>query len=99
MDFQRKLIRLLIEETSGKTLNTGLPAGVTTEIVEAMASQLGKFVALSCGGNAEVMSRFLEGASAYMFEVAADTQKAGAFIGDPANWHVIGKDGKPGGTA
>jgi len=65
------------------------------EIVEAMASQLGKFIALSCVGSAEAMNQFLEGASAHMFEMAADTQKAGQFLGDRANWKVIGPDGKP----
>jgi len=27
MDFERKLIRLIIDETKGKTMSTGLPTG------------------------------------------------------------------------
>lgn len=92
--FQDKLTLLIIEETKGKSVLTGLPDGKTAEVVEALASQLGKFIALQCGGDAKAMSNFLEGASSYMFEIATDTQKAGQFLVDPGNWHVRGPDGK-----
>jgi hypothetical protein len=94
MTFEDKLIRLMIEETKGKTIQSGLPDGKTAEVVQAMAAQLGGFIALSCGGDAAVMSQFLEGASSYMFECAADKQKAGAFIADKSNWYVRGDDGQ-----
>ena len=85
MTFQDKLIKLVIEETKGRPI-TGQEEGKTAEIVEALAAQLGNFIALQCGGNAEAMSMFLDGASAYMYECAADKQKAGQFLADPANW-------------
>mgnify|MGYP001566108599 CR=1 FL=1 len=86
MKFQDKLIHLILAETNGKSIATGLKDGKTAEIVEAMAAQLGCFIALQCGGDAAVMNTFLEGASAYMFECAADKQKAGKFLADPKNW-------------
>jgi len=91
--FERKLIRLILEETKGETIESGLPSGTTGEICASMAGQLGKFIALQCGGNAQVMSMFLDGANNFMFESAADTSKAGQFLADPENWFAVGPDG------
>lgn len=91
--FHDKLTMLVIETTGGKTISTGLESETVAEVVEAMASHLGKFIALSCAGCPQAMSTFLEGASAYMFESATDMQKAGQFLGDPSNWYTVGADG------
>lgn len=94
--FEKKLIMLITDETKGETLATGVKEGVTADVAEAMASQLGKLIALQCGGRADLMNMMLEASAAYMFEVAAQTQKAGHFLGNPSNWRMMrrGADGK-----
>lgn len=81
--FEKKLIKLIMAETKGETLATGLEDGVTAGLTEAMASQLGKLIALQCGGRTEIMNMMLEASAASMFEVASQTQKAGQFLADP----------------
>jgi len=91
--FADKLARLMLETTKGETRESGLPAETVGEVVESVASMLGKFIALQCGGHQESMSVLLDVATQYMHETAADTQKAGQFLADPANWFTVSADG------
>jgi hypothetical protein len=80
MNFNDKLISLILAETKGKSLRPGLKAGKLAEVIEALAAQLGTVIALHSGGDAKTMNTFLEGASSHMFECAAEKQKFGQFI-------------------
>lgn len=86
--FRDDLTKLILEHTNGKTMATGLPEGKTGEIVADMIEQLAKFIALSCNGDAIAMNKFLEGASSYMFEIAAETAPMGKLMGTAANWNA-----------
>lgn len=92
-DFNDKLAMLIIEHAGGKPLSGGMTAEKSAEIVECLARAIGTHIAIQTGGDAKWMNHFLEGASNYMFEAAADKQKAGQFIADPANWYQVGPDG------
>ena len=93
--FDDKLIMLIMEHTKGKPY-TNMTAEISAEIVESMARQIGTHIALHTHGDAKWMNHFLESASNYMFEAAAEKQKAGQFLGNPDNWHPMerGPDGK-----
>jgi hypothetical protein len=58
-----------------------------------MAEQLGKFIALQCGGHPQMVSFFLDGASQEMHEVCADTMRVGQFLANPDNWFVVDSKG------
>jgi hypothetical protein len=92
-DFNTKLTMLIMQEADNKPLSGGMTAEKSGEIVEALARQLGTHIALVTGGDAKHMSEFLEGASAYMFEAAAEKQKVALFMADPANRYYVGPDG------
>jgi hypothetical protein len=79
MTFESKLASLITSEMQGRTVNNG-------EIAEAMTRSLGKFIAISCGGDAAEMGEMLERTSAYLFVVAADTQQVGKFLANAENW-------------
>ena len=93
--FNDKLTMLMVEHCGGKP-HTNMTAELSAEIIEALARQIGTHIALQTHGDAKWMNHFLEGASAYMFEAAAEKQKAGQFLGDPKNWKMMerGPDGK-----
>lgn len=92
-NFERKLIRLILEETRGETIESGLPSGTTGEICYAMANQLGKFIALQCGGHQKMMSDFLDMSVMAMNEIAGETQAAGQFLANPDNWFQVDSQG------
>jgi hypothetical protein len=91
--FRDKLTRILFETTKGESLEGGLPSETSAEVVCAIAEQLGKFVALQCGGHRDSVAAFLDMATQQMHEEAADTMKAGQFLANPDNWFVVDSRG------
>jgi hypothetical protein len=91
--FRDKLTRLLFETTEGQSLESGLPSETCAEVVAVMAEQLGKFVALQCGGHRDNVGAFLDMATQQMTEEAADTMKAAQFLSDPDNWFLVDSKG------
>lgn len=88
--FNDKLTALIINEMGGRPLTGGTPEK-TAEVIEALASHIGKIIALKCEGDARFMSEFLEGASMHMFETAAEMQHIGHFVADMRNAQKAGK--------
>jgi len=71
--FQNEHAKLLFKSTALARDDNNLNGAV----VETLASSLGRFIAIMCGGHQEHMSDFLEGAIHYAENEAARTQKVG----------------------
>lgn len=81
-DFRDKILMTVVDAMYAARDNPMAQA----DVVEALASSLGRSIAMMSLGQQEIMSRLLEGAVHYAHEEAADFQKAGKFLGDAKNW-------------
>jgi hypothetical protein len=88
--FNDKLVDLVSEHCDGKPYEN-MTAEISAEIIQALASMIGKHIAMQCQGKAEFMSFFLEMASSHMFETASSFTEMGQILGDAKAW-------MPGGT-
>lgn len=84
--FDEKLLSLIMEETKGKFVPTGLPEEKFAEIIEALAAHLGKFIAIQTSGDAKTMGTILDGSSSHMYEVAAEFQAHGQLLAGLASF-------------
>ncbi len=77
-DFRDKILMIVVDAMIAAKDNPMAQA----DVVEALASSLGRSIAMMSRGQQDVMSRLLEGAVHYAHEEAADSQKAGRFLGE-----------------
>ena len=77
MNFHSKLTDLIIKHRLEQQINGVLPPRVIAETVEGLTACLATFISIECGSRPELVSQLLDGATGYLYEVAAEKRAFG----------------------